>query len=58
MKLHKYFMDEIETIKKKIEAGEKGETFAKKIKEKMTDWFIIHINKTDRKLGKFINSLK
>lgn len=53
LKLHSYFMDEMKVIKKKAEAGETGIKFAKLIKEEVTDWFVIHIDKTDRKLGKF-----
>jgi hemerythrin-like metal-binding protein len=54
LKLHSYFMDEMKAIKKKAADGETGLEFAELIKEKVTDWFVIHIDKTDRKLGKFI----
>ncbi len=55
IKLHKYFIDEMKIVKEKAAAGVTGEKFAALIKEKITDWFVIHIDKTDRKLGKHVN---
>lgn len=57
VKLHDYFMEEMKLMKGKAAAGETGPFFAEEIKEKVTDWFVIHIEKTDRKLGKYLNSL-
>jgi hemerythrin len=57
IKLHTYFLDEIKIIREKAAAGLNGVEFASEIKEKVTDWFVIHIEKTDKKLGKYINSL-
>jgi len=54
LKLHSYFLDEMKVMKEKAVAGETGEEFASLIKEKVTDWFVIHIDKTDRKLGKYV----
>src|ERR1035437_2460571 len=56
IKLHAVFMDEVNIIRKKAVAGESGPNFASEIKEKVTDWFVMHIDRTDRKLGKFINN--
>jgi hemerythrin-like metal-binding protein len=55
IKLHNYFIAEMKIVKEKAAAGETGEKFAGLIKEKVTDWFVIHIDKTDRKLGKYVN---
>jgi hemerythrin len=57
LKLHAYFMDELDDMKKKAASGETGAEFAKEIKEKISDWFVLHIIKTDRKLGKFADIL-
>jgi hemerythrin len=57
LKLHAYFLDEMKIIRDMASAGETGEKFAKLIKEKVTDWFVIHIDKTDRKLGKYLSRI-
>lgn len=57
LKLHTYFLDEMKIVREMALAGETGEKFAKLIKEKVTDWFVIHIEKTDRKLGKYMGRI-
>jgi hemerythrin len=54
LKLHAHFLDELRTIKSRAEAGETGTEFAGEIKERLADWFILHIKKNDMKMASYI----
>ena len=53
-RLHVHFMEELKKVKSRAEAGETGHEFALEIKERLADWFIIHIRKNDMKIASYI----
>lgn len=53
-KLHGHFLEELKKIKSRAEAGETGPEFAAEIKERLADWFILHIRKNDIKMASYI----
>lgn len=56
-RLHAHFMDELKKIRARAGGGEAGAEFAAEIKEKISDWFILHIEKNDKKMFKLIKDL-
>jgi hemerythrin len=52
--LHGEFMEEFEDMAGRELHGESGEKFADELKEKVGDWFILHIRKNDIKLATYI----
>ena len=57
-KLHAHFLDELRKIKARAESGETGHEFAADIKERLADWFILHIKKNDIKMASYIVNKK
>jgi hemerythrin-like metal-binding protein len=55
-RLHAHFLDELRKVKSRAEAGETGHEFAAEIKERLADWFIIHIKKNDMKMAGYLKS--
>ncbi len=53
-RLHMHFMDELKQVRSRAEAGETGREFALEIKERLADWFIMHIKMNDMKLVSYI----
>ena len=53
-KLHAHFLDELKKVKSRAEAGETGHEFALEIKERLADWFILHIRRNDMKIASYI----
>jgi hemerythrin-like metal-binding protein len=52
--LHGEFMEEFEDMAGRELHGENGEKFAVELKEKVGDWFILHIKKNDIKLATYV----
>jgi hemerythrin-like metal-binding protein len=57
-RLHSFFLDEIKAVFRKAEAGSTGESFAEEMMERLSDWFILHIEKNDIKLFLYIKTQK
>jgi len=57
-RLHGHFLEELKALKSRAEAGETGHEFAAEIKERLADWFILHIKKTDMKMAQFLKLKK
>jgi hemerythrin-like metal-binding protein len=55
-KLHGFFLEELKKVKSRAEAGETGPEFAVEIKDRLADWFILHIKKNDIKMASYIIS--
>ena len=56
--LHGEFMEEFEDMASREIHGENGEKFAAELKEKVGDWFILHIQKNDLKLAPYIKKVR
>jgi hemerythrin len=56
-KLHAHFMEELKAIRSRAIHGETGKEFAGEIKEKIAHWFILHIQKNDKKMLGFIKDV-
>ena len=56
-RLHSHFMDELKTIRSRALHGETGRLFSSEIKEKIYDWFVLHIEKNDLKMIAFIKDV-
>jgi hemerythrin len=57
-RLHSFFLDEIKAVSRKAEAGYTGESFAAEIIERLSDWFVLHIERNDIKLFSYIKAQK
>jgi hemerythrin len=53
-RLHGHFLEELKKVRNRAEAGETGPEFAAEIKERLADWFIIHIRKNDMKMASYL----
>ncbi len=57
-KLHEYFYDELKVIDKIAASGRTGPDFAKEINERLTGWFLLHIEKNDLKMAGYVKEKK
>lgn len=53
-RLHAHFLEELLGLEKRSQRGEAGEKFAVEIREKLTDWFVLHIEKNDIQMASYI----
>jgi hemerythrin len=53
-RLHAQFMQELLELEKRASAGAAGEKFAVEIRERLTDWFVLHIQKNDIQMASYI----
>lgn len=53
-RLHVHFLAELHALKKKSESGKAGKEFAHEVREKLTEWFVLHIKKNDMEMASYI----
>ncbi|MFO7154513.1 MAG: bacteriohemerythrin [Caldicoprobacter oshimai] len=58
LKLHQFFLQEVEGMKRKFDQEGATLPFIVQFNKKIVDWFVNHISKADKDYAKYIQSIK